>query len=271
MKRGQNQRSTRPAPKKGNSSTGGIVILILILGLVSAFLVFKEPLKGMIGAGIPSTKPATSSKPSTAPATTPAALPATTAPRINSSNQKDVLVVEGGNKNPELVAPSIKPTAAAKASPAPVRLEKPAGEKLEDLKKTNLYWIQVSDDGLIHLQKSSRSLRLGESPMSTAVRTLLKGPSADELNDGMLSLVPAGTQLLSAYVQNRTAYMNFSDEFQFNSMGSEGIKGQLRQIVYTATEFDTVDSVQILINGKKVQYLGGDGFFVGKALGRSSF
>jgi spore germination protein GerM len=43
------------------------------------------------------------------------------------------------------------------------------------------------------------------------------------------------------------------------------------QVVYTATAFSTVDSVQILIDGEKKEYLGSEGVWIGSPLARSSF
>ena len=42
------------------------------------------------------------------------------------------------------------------------------------------------------------------------------------------------------------------------------------QIVYTATEYSTVNSVQILIDGQKKEYLS-EGVWIGSPLSRSSF
>ena len=43
------------------------------------------------------------------------------------------------------------------------------------------------------------------------------------------------------------------------------------QIVYTATEFSTVKSVQFLIDGQKKEYLGSEGVWIGSPLSRTSF
>jgi len=57
----------------------------------------------------------------------------------------------------------------------------------------------------------------------------------------------------------------------YNRYGIEGYAGQLKQIVYTATNFSTVKDVQILIEGQPRDYLGGDGVYIGKPLSRASF
>jgi spore germination protein GerM len=57
----------------------------------------------------------------------------------------------------------------------------------------------------------------------------------------------------------------------YNHYGIEGYAGQLKQIVFTATAFPNVQDVQILIEGEKHDYLGGEGVFIGSPLSRSSF
>ena len=89
--------------------------------------------------------------------------------------------------------------------------------------------------------------------------------------EGCVGFIPKGTKLLSAGVTDGVAYLNFNDAFEFNEEGGEGSRFQMMQVVYTATAFSTVNSVQILIEGKKQEYLGSEGFWIGSPLSRSSF
>ncbi|MFW5684760.1 MAG: GerMN domain-containing protein, partial [Spirochaetota bacterium] len=59
--------------------------------------------------------------------------------------------------------------------------------------------------------------------------------------------------------------------FRFNPLGAEGTVAQLLQIIYSSTEFSTVERVQFLVEGEQVDYLGGDGIYVGRPLGRDAF
>ena len=73
-------------------------------------------------------------------------------------------------------------------------------------------------------------------------------------------------------MRNGVASLNFSDAFEYSqSYGVEGYLAQLMQIVYTATSFPTVSSVQFLIEGQKKEYLGSEGVWIGGPLGRASF
>lgn len=132
------------------------------------------------------------------------------------------------------------------------------------------YFVLVNGDGQINLAPSRREVPLSASPLTAALKALLDGPSPEELSRGYLSLIPEGTRLLSTKVQNSTAYLSFSDEFQFNTLGMEGYTAQLKQVVYTATEFSTVKQVQILIEGKEREYLGSEAIPINRPLDRSS-
>jgi spore germination protein GerM len=46
---------------------------------------------------------------------------------------------------------------------------------------------------------------------------------------------------------------------------------ELKQVVYTATEFPTVENVQILVEGEISKYLGPEGVAIDKPLSRGSF
>ncbi|MDR3283649.1 MAG: GerMN domain-containing protein [Treponema sp.] len=136
---------------------------------------------------------------------------------------------------------------------------------------TGLWFIQIDRDGLISRKEVRRGLSKTNSPLTSAVQALLTGPSITDLEKGFVSLIPEGTKLLSASIVNRVATLSFSEEFEYNRYGVEGYLGQLAQIVYTATAFPTVDSVQFLIEGELREYLGGDGVRIGIPLSRESF
>jgi spore germination protein GerM len=103
--------------------------------------------------------------------------------------------------------------------------------------------------------------------MLDALNVLLQGPTGEEQRRGLVSLIPSGTRILSATVRGSTAYISFSEEFQYNTYGVEGYAAQLRQIIWTATEFSNVRDVQILIEGRRVDYLG-EGIWIGSPISR---
>jgi spore germination protein GerM len=106
--------------------------------------------------------------------------------------------------------------------------------------------------------------------MMDSLRSLIAGPSTEEERQGLRSLIPPGTRLLPATtVRGNTAYVSFSEDFQYNTFGVEGYAAQLRQVIWTATEFPNIKDVQILIEGRRIDYLG-EGIWIGSPLGRES-
>jgi spore germination protein GerM len=150
----------------------------------------------------------------------------------------------------------------------------PAKSPMEQVKSTRvvvLFLVRVDDDGIISRHEVKRTVGVSDSPLTDALNALMSGPNTDELNRGYISLIPSEARLLSAQVRGSTAYLNFNEAFMYNRYGIEGYAGQLKQIVYSATDFSTVKDVQILIEGQKRDYLGGDGVYIGKPLSRASF
>ena len=187
----------------------------------------------------------------------------------NLSEEEGPALIESSEESGEDTAEEITvETVTSEEREDQAEEESPAGETR--LRNAKLYFIDVDDSGRISLQAVTRPIHFNDSPLTETLNVLLKGPVASELNQDLISLIPDNTRLLSVRVDNSIAYINFSEDFQFNSFGPEGHRAQLKQIVYTATEFSTVDSVQFLIDGKKLDYLGPEGVFIGQPLTRSS-
>lgn len=135
-----------------------------------------------------------------------------------------------------------------------------------------LCFVEIDGDGSVTRKIVKRSVPKNNSPLTVAINELLKGPSVSSSSEkNCMSLIPNGTKLLSAKVTDGVAYLNFNDNFDINPYGVEGYVNQLMQIVYTATSFSTVNSVQFLIEGEKREYLGSEGQWIGTPLSRGSF
>ena len=139
-----------------------------------------------------------------------------------------------------------------------------------EIREQHIYFTQVERDGQILPSRVSRNLEVSNSPMQDALNALLAGPSAEELDRGIISLIPENTRILSAFVRGNTAYISFSDDFKFNTYGVEGYTAQVREVVRTVTEFPTVRDVQILIEGRRIDFIG-EGIWIGSPIDRQAF
>lgn len=139
------------------------------------------------------------------------------------------------------------------------------------LSKAKLFFINVSPEGLIELYPAERQIDLGSSPLTRTIQALLAGPTPEELVRGYMTLIPENTRFLSARVSEKTAFLSFSEEFQFNTLGMEGYISQLRQIIHTATSIPNIEKVQFLIEGTYKESLGSEGIPIGYPLTVKTF
>ena len=106
-----------------------------------------------------------------------------------------------------------------------------------------------------------------EFPLREALNALIKGPTERERGRGLLSAVPRNLRIWDIQTRDRMAVINFNSAIEEDANGSI-LLNRIDQIVFTATQFKTVDSVQIKINGKGKKFLGSDGLSIGGSLYR---
>lgn len=139
----------------------------------------------------------------------------------------------------------------------------------------SLCFVMIDGNGGVSRRVTKRSVEKTSGVLAASIKELLRGPQGSEGKAGTTTLIPEGTRLLGASIKNGVAVLNLSEDFEYNGAGVDGYLASLMQIVYTATEFKSVSSVQILIGGEKRDYLGSDGLlpglYIGKPLTRAGF
>lgn len=158
----------------------------------------------------------------------------------------------------------------AENQPVKVSTEEPE-KKVVTTRTAKICFVTIDSSGSANRKIVTRTMQKSDSPLTDCIRALLAGPLPEEASKNTVSLIPAGTQLIGASVKDGIATLNFNDNFEFNTFGIEGSIAQLMQVVYTATEFSTVNKVQFLIEGEKKDYLGTEGQWIGSPLSRASF
>ncbi len=182
-----------------------------------------------------------------------------------------------GGRDAVTVGPAGRDAPEGAGTPAESLPSKPEGSPgsakpvASKTRSASLYFVRIDGDGVITRQEVKRTVPETDSPLTDALQSLLKGPGEEELRKELITLIPQGTKLLSAQVRGSTAYLNFSESFMYNSYGIEGYAGQLKQVVWTATAFPSVQDVQILVEGQRRDFLGGEGVYIGRPLSRNSF
>jgi spore germination protein GerM len=195
----------------------------------------------------------------------PNATPAPAAPQVTVAPMEKERPHE--TENPPA---AVEPAAAHDATGT---AEKPSTPPVQrpSARKARLFFVSVDPSGRLSSKSVIRSVQASDSPLRDTLETLLKGPTSQELNNGLLTMIPMEAKLLGVTVRADTAYVDFSESFRFNAQGTEALDAQVRQVVYAATEFPNVKKVQILIEGKKVRSLGAEGVRIDDTLTRASF
>lgn len=87
-----------------------------------------------------------------------------------------------------------------------------------------------------------------EEKIELIINRLIKG--SDKAN--LIDVMPVGTKVNNIFVENNTAYVDFSQDFVDNHPGgSLGEYNTVYSIVNSITEIEGIEQVVFLINGKK--------------------
>ncbi len=107
---------------------------------------------------------------------------------------------------------------------------------------------------------------------AAAMRALLEGPNDAELGGrpAMYTVIPEGTRFLGLRIDDRIATVNLSREFEAGG-GSASVLGRLAQVVYTLTQFPTVDGVRFELDGVPVTVFGGEGVVLDAPVDRTDY
>jgi germination protein M len=118
---------------------------------------------------------------------------------------------------------------------------------------------------------------LREIPATQAVGTaamaaLLDGPNDVEMGarPALYTTIPDGTRLLGLRIEGGIATVNLSREFETGG-GSASVLGRLAQVVFTLTQFPTVEGVRFELDGEPVTVFSGEGVVLDGPVDRSDY
>ena len=190
--------------------------------------------------------------------------------RIQPVKKKISKTVTKSIKKPRIKKPiQKKKTTISPKQPTTKKTTTPT-QKRAVQKHIKIYLTKYDDkDDKIILKPVYRSLKNTESPLRTALNQLLAGPTDAEDNSGYTSSIPGSVKILSLSIKNGVAYINFNSQFEFGT-GTKIMYSRVYQVVFTATQFSTVNKVQILLNGQKKTNFAGEGVDLSHSLSRRS-
>ncbi|MGE7766572.1 GerMN domain-containing protein [Peribacillus sp. NPDC096540] len=130
--------------------------------------------------------------------------------------------------------------------------------------KTELYLIDKSG----YVVPQTMELPKSEAVAKQALDYLVdNGPVTDKLPNGFRAVIPADTQI-SVNIKEGVAVADFSPEFK-NYQKEDELK-ILQAITWTLTQFDSVDKIQMRINGEDISEMPVNGTPIDENISRSS-
>jgi hypothetical protein len=105
---------------------------------------------------------------------------------------------------------------------------------------------------------------------TAALTALLEGPTRAERAAGLASAIPAGTRLLGVSIDDGVATVDLTSQYQSGG-GSLSMQLRLAQVVYTLTQFPTVDAVRFQLDGAPVNVFSSEGIVLSKPVRRSDY
>jgi hypothetical protein len=127
----------------------------------------------------------------------------------------------------------------------------------------------VDNSGLVPVL---REIPATQAVGAAAMAALLTGPNDSELGarPAMYTTIPEGTRFLGLRIDNGIATVNLSREFESGG-GSASVLGRLAQVVYTLTQFPTVQGVRFELDGVPVDVFGGEGVVLDEPVDREDY
>ena len=157
--------------------------------------------------------------------------------------------------------PTTNPTTGPSEAPTPT----PSGTTI-----VRAYFFLDGEPGTAGLVGVLREVPETRAVATAAMNALIAGPAASERDGGISSAVPAGTQLLGLTIENGVATVDLSSEFESGG-GSASVLTRLGQVVFTLTQFPTVDSVVFRIEGRTVTVFSSEGLTLDGPVARSDY
>lgn len=202
---------------------------------------------GPVATGQPSEVPA-SAGPGETP-TVPGSLPPSTEPSPTS----------GASSTPSS-PPSVTPT----GTPAPTT-PAPSSSASGGTMQVKVYFLveDVTGGGDPTLVPVARTIPATRAVGAAAMRALVAGPTADEAagTPSLMTAIPADTLFLGLEVAGGVATVDLSREYESGG-GSFSMFARLAQVVYTLTQFPTVQGVSFELDGDPIDVFSGEGIVV---------
>ena len=197
-------------------------------------------------------------------------------PTVGSGGTLSPRSPDGGTVPPATAGPSAEPSAAPSGDPSEPPVTTPAPGSTATPRPTATpsgattvkIYLLANEELVPVLRRIEPTVAVGRA----ALNELFEGPTAAEADasPSLGTTVPAGTILLGLDIADGLATVDLSREFESGG-GSASMFGRLAQVVYTLTQFPTVDRVAFRLDGEPVTVFSGEGIVLDGPSVRSDY
>ena len=165
--------------------------------------------------------------------------------------------------------PDFTPAPSGGPSSSPAGSPDPSASPATTVVRAYFYYGgELGTAGLVPLLREVPETR---AVATAAMQALLEGPTSDESGEREItSAVPDGSRLLGLTIEDGVATVDLSSEFESGG-GSMSVFVRLGQVVYTLTQFPTVQTVRLEIEGQPVTVFSSEGVILDGPLGRDQY
>ncbi len=164
-----------------------------------------------------------------------------------------VALIACGGSDGSSPEPTVTVTAASTPSSPPTPT--PSATTAETT-RVSVYFLRGEKLGV-----ADRRVPMTKGVAAAALRELCAGPTDEERDAGLGTTIPDGTELLGVAIRDGVAFVDLTSAYGSGG-GSLSMMGRIAQVVYTLTQFPTVDAVSFSLDGQPITELGGEGVAV---------
>ena len=135
--------------------------------------------------------------------------------------------------------------------------------------QADIYFLALNSEDKGIYKKVTRSIPENEDKLDYSINELLKGPNIVEKSTGAYSEIPKNTKLLGIQHKGNKIIINLSDEFQWGG-GTDSIYSRMMQLIKTSINNSENKKIYLYIEGKQVNFLGGEGVMISQPLNEKS-
>lgn len=142
-------------------------------------------------------------------------------------------------------------------------------DETKEKKVADVYFLALDADDNGIYKKVTREYNTTEDKLDFAIKELLKGPNLVEKSMGAYSEIPKTTKLLKIKHDENKIIIDLSSDFQYGG-GTDSVYSRMMQLIKTSINNTKDKKIYLYLDGKQVNFIGGEGIMVSQPLSEKS-